>query len=101
MNQTETKAELSDPKLKACGWGVVEGSKVLRAYRISAGNIQTAEVWKLHISVSDSFQAVFFNINCFQDSTIENDGGWGMNPTSDGRIAVFSLYSLFLSTIQG
>lgn len=30
MNEAETRAELIDPKLKACGWGVVEGSKVLR-----------------------------------------------------------------------
>ncbi len=26
MNEAETRAELIDPKLKACGWGVVEGS---------------------------------------------------------------------------
>lgn len=30
MNEAETRAELIDPKLKACGWGVIEGSKVLR-----------------------------------------------------------------------
>ncbi|MCP1385806.1 EcoAI/FtnUII family type I restriction enzme subunit R [Runella salmonicolor] len=30
MNEAETRAELIDPKLRACGWGVVEGSKVLR-----------------------------------------------------------------------
>jgi len=30
MNEAETRAELIDPKLKACGWGVLEGSKVLR-----------------------------------------------------------------------
>jgi len=28
MNEAETKAELIHPKLKASGWGVVEGSKV-------------------------------------------------------------------------
>jgi type I restriction enzyme R subunit len=32
MNEAETRAELIDPKLKACGWGIVEGSKVLREY---------------------------------------------------------------------
>ena len=26
MNEAETRAELIDPKLKACGWGKVEGS---------------------------------------------------------------------------
>jgi type I restriction enzyme R subunit len=28
MNEAETRAERIDPKLRACGWGVVEGSKV-------------------------------------------------------------------------
>lgn len=41
MNEAETRAELIDPKLKACGWGVVEGSKVLREYNITEGKIQT------------------------------------------------------------
>ena len=41
MNEAETRAELIDPKLKACGWGAVEGSKVLREYRITDGKIQS------------------------------------------------------------
>jgi type I restriction enzyme R subunit len=41
MNEAETRAELIDPKLKACGWGIVEGSKVLREYNITAGRIQS------------------------------------------------------------
>lgn len=41
MNESETRAELIDPKLKANGWGVVEGSKILREYNITAGKIQT------------------------------------------------------------
>jgi len=41
MNEAETRAELIDPRLKACGWGVVEGSKVLREYHITQGKIQT------------------------------------------------------------
>lgn len=40
MNEAETRAELIDPWLKACGWGVTEGSKVLREYPITAGKIQ-------------------------------------------------------------
>ena len=40
MNEAETRAELIDPKLKACGWGVVEGSKIFREYPINAGKIQ-------------------------------------------------------------
>lgn len=41
MNEAETRAERIDPKLRACGWGVVEGSKVLREYPITAGKIQS------------------------------------------------------------
>ena len=41
MNEAETRAEYIDPKLKASGWGVVEGSKILREYHITAGKIQT------------------------------------------------------------
>lgn len=44
MNEAETRAELIDPKLKASGWGVVEGSKILREYPITAGKIQTGGV---------------------------------------------------------
>jgi type I restriction enzyme, R subunit len=44
MNEAETRAELIDPKLKACGWGVVEGSKVLREHHITDGRIQTGGV---------------------------------------------------------
>lgn len=44
MNEAETRAELIDPKLKACGWGVVEGSKILREHHITAGKIQTGGV---------------------------------------------------------
>jgi type I restriction enzyme R subunit len=44
MNESETRAELIDPMLKACGWGVVDGSKILREYNITAGRIQTGGV---------------------------------------------------------
>lgn len=40
MNESETRAEYIDPKLKASGWGEVEGSKVLREFRITEGKIQ-------------------------------------------------------------
>jgi type I restriction enzyme R subunit len=40
MNEAETRAELIDPKLKACGWGVIEGSKILHEYNITAIKIQ-------------------------------------------------------------
>ncbi len=40
MKESKTRVELIDPKLKACGWGVVEGSKILREHSITAGKIQ-------------------------------------------------------------
>lgn len=40
MNESETRAEYIDPKLKKAGWGEVEGSKVLREFRITEGRIQ-------------------------------------------------------------
>jgi type I restriction enzyme R subunit len=39
MNEAETRAEYVDPKLKAAGWGEVEGSKILREFRITEGRI--------------------------------------------------------------
>src|SRR5665648_341032 len=40
MNEAETRAELIDPKLKECGWSIIEGSKILREYHITKGKIQ-------------------------------------------------------------
>ena len=40
MNEADTRAELIDPALKAAGWGIAEGSKILREHGISAGKIQ-------------------------------------------------------------
>lgn len=41
MNEAETRAEYIDPKLKDSGWGVVEGTKILREYRFTDGKIMT------------------------------------------------------------
>lgn len=40
MNEAETRAEHIDPALKAAGWGVVEGSRVLREHGITLGRLQ-------------------------------------------------------------
>ncbi len=40
MNEAETRAEKIDPKLKNSGWGVAEGSKILREHHITKGKIQ-------------------------------------------------------------
>ena len=40
MNEAETRAEHIDPALKAAGWGVVEGSRILREHPITLGRIE-------------------------------------------------------------
>jgi type I restriction enzyme R subunit len=40
MNEEETRAEHIDPALREAGWGVVEGSKVLRNHYIIPGRIE-------------------------------------------------------------
>lgn len=44
MNESETRAELVDPALRASGWGEVEGSLVRREYPITDGRIQIGGV---------------------------------------------------------
>ncbi|MDD4136057.1 MAG: DEAD/DEAH box helicase family protein, partial [Candidatus Shapirobacteria bacterium] len=44
MNESETRAEYVDPKLKASGWGEVDGSKISREFRITEGKILTGGV---------------------------------------------------------
>ena len=41
MNEAETRAELIDPALKAAGWSVIEGSRILREV-ITLGRLQGA-----------------------------------------------------------
>ncbi len=41
MNEAETRAEYIGPKLKQVGCGEVEGSRILREFRITDGKIQT------------------------------------------------------------
>ena len=40
MNEAETRAEHIDPSLKEAGWGVVEGSRILREHGITLGRLQ-------------------------------------------------------------
>ena len=40
MNEAETRAEHIDPALKAAGWGIAEGSRVLREHGITLGRLQ-------------------------------------------------------------
>lgn len=40
MNEAETRAEHIDPALAAAGWGVVEGSRIRREYKITEGRLE-------------------------------------------------------------
>lgn len=40
MNEAETRAEHIDPALQAAGWGVVEGSRILREHPITLGRLE-------------------------------------------------------------
>ena len=40
MNEADTRAEHIDPALRAAGWGVVAGSRILREYPITLGRIE-------------------------------------------------------------
>jgi type I restriction enzyme R subunit len=40
MNEAETRAEYIDPALAASGWGVVDGSRIMREYPITPGRIE-------------------------------------------------------------
>jgi type I restriction enzyme R subunit len=39
MNESETRAELIDPAVRAAGWGVVAGSRILREFKITQGRL--------------------------------------------------------------
>ncbi len=40
MNEAETRAELIDPALQQRGWGIIEGTKVMREYYFTEGKIK-------------------------------------------------------------
>jgi type I restriction enzyme, R subunit len=42
MNEAETRAEHIDPALKDAGWGVIDGSRILREYPITLGRLTGA-----------------------------------------------------------
>ncbi len=41
MNEADTRAELIEPQLRLSGWGVVDGSRILREYHITKGRLQS------------------------------------------------------------
>src|SRR5450432_1399952 len=40
MNEAETRVACIDPALRSAGWGLVEGSRILREYPITLGRIE-------------------------------------------------------------
>ncbi|MBU0459557.1 MAG: DEAD/DEAH box helicase family protein [Nanoarchaeota archaeon] len=40
MNESQTEFELIEPKLKESGWGVIEGSRIHKQFKINLGRIQ-------------------------------------------------------------
>ncbi len=44
MNEDQTEFELIEPKLKESGWGVVDGSKVHKRFKINLGRIQSGNI---------------------------------------------------------
>ncbi len=40
MNEAETRAEHIDPALAAAGWGVIDGSRIRREYKITDGRLE-------------------------------------------------------------
>ncbi|AKM83994.1 TPA: restriction endonuclease subunit R [Candidatus Campbellbacteria bacterium] len=44
MNESETRAEYIDPKLKEAGWGEMEDSKILREFVFTDGKIQAGGI---------------------------------------------------------
>jgi type I restriction enzyme, R subunit len=53
MNEAETRAEHIDPALKAAGWGVVEGSRVLREHGITLGRLQGGKGTRAKAEIAD------------------------------------------------
>ena len=43
MNQAETRAEHIDPALKVAGWGVVDGSRILREHGTQWASCETSQ----------------------------------------------------------
>ena len=41
MNEADTRAEYIDPTLRKAGWGLVEGSRILREYPITLGRLES------------------------------------------------------------
>ena len=43
MNESDTRLHKIDPKLKAAGWGVIEGSRITTEYTFTRGKISRSQ----------------------------------------------------------
>ena len=46
MNESDTRLHKIDPKLKAAGWGVTEGSRITTEYTFTRGKISRSQKGK-------------------------------------------------------
>ena len=72
MNEAETRAELIDPQLKACGWGVIEDSKILREYHITAGRIQTGGIRAKKLMAPFEDKGGTWQLRYYQEIAVKN-----------------------------
>ena len=90
MNEAETRAEHIDPQLAAAGWGVVEGSRILREYVITPGRIEGSGK-RGKASIAD-YVLVYRNIKLAVDEAkawaVALTEGVGQSKNYAGKLAV-------------
>ncbi len=85
MNEAETRAEHIDPALKAAGWGVVEGSKILREYDRLGWNL-TRLVILLASSPIDADDEPMKAILALEDGTVFHGRAFGARGAACGEV---------------
>jgi len=103
VNEAETRAEHIDPALKVAGWGVAEGSKILREYRITEGRIEglgrrgkplTAD----YVLVYRNHKLAVIEAKAWEEELTE---GVGQAKNYAGKLAIRYTYSTNGRTIYG
>ena len=83
MNEADTRAELIDPKLRAVGWGEIEGSRIRREYPIKDGEIKPGG--KREGTLSADYVLVYKNriLAAIEAKSNELDVGEGVGQAKD------------------
>jgi hypothetical protein len=80
MNESETRAELIDPKLKACGWGVIEDSKILPQQFLFTELEDLKVIGDTRVEVSEivkTFSPDFnHNVGCYRQEVVSEHRFW-------------------------